>query len=615
MRSLQTKLMLYIIILGVIPMLFFTFYYYDMSVKETTQRLNEESQSVLKQLDNKLLVKVSRLQNMADILFDNAEFYRILRETDVSEIESSATEIEKELEEIFARLSRSERELESMILFSVNGGAYVLGKELPERDPRKFILKYDSVGTDTGVLSWLGLRGKNDGEENGVVVAGTMLRDLSYKKDQAYMATIYLVFTNELFSGTKMSISKQEGESISVYDSNAKLIYALGKNELCNILLEMPLSANFDVYDSDIGSFVTSVQKDKYMVVYYTSAVTGWKLLRAVPYERYFTELKNVGYRTASCLIIMFALWYFVNYFIIKKMTLPIRELVEAMKQVAGENFDVELKVRSKDEFGMINAGFNAMVKQIKKLFERTIDEEEKRRKQDILMLRYQMNPHFLYNTLGAIRLTAIMDKQEKISKMLLILGRFLKNAILTANQMLDVKSEIANIEDYISLYQLRYNNRLNVSIKADESCCEYLIPSMICQPIIENAIMHGINDRCDSEDSAKIEISIIDGEEFLRIAVFDNGCGMEEEKIKKIFDGSLEMEDNGTRDRLHIGIGNIHKRIKLIFGSSYGVEIESVLGEFTKVELKLPKIKKQGSNSLDDELQNGKNLKEESRE
>lgn len=593
MRRLQTKLMLYILILGVVPMFFFGFYYYDMSLKATTQKFNEESQSVLEQLDNKQLVKVSRLQNMADILFDNAELCRILRETDFS-AEGGNSETEKELEEIFAKLSRGERELESMILFSVNGGVYVLGEELPEKDVRKFILKYDGVGTDTGVLSWLGLQEKKVGNENDVVVAGTMLRDLSYKKDQAYIATVYLVFTNEIFSENKMSISKQKGESIFVYDSNAKLIYASENNEISNLLLEMPLSLNYDIYDSNVGSFVTTVQKDKYRVVYYTSAVTGWKLLRAVPYERYLGELKNVGLRTASGLIVMFALWYFVNHFIIKKMTLPIRKLVEAMKQVAEGNFDVELKVYSKDEFGMINAGFNAMVKQIKKLFEKTVNEEKKRREQDILMLRYQMNPHFLYNTLSAIRLTAIMDKQEKISKMLLILGRFLKNAILTAEQMLDVKSEIANIEDYISLYQLRYNNRLNVSIDAEASCYEYLIPSMICQPIIENAIMHGINDNCESKDSSKIEISITDGEEFLQISVFDNGCGMEKEKIEKIFDGTLEKEDNAIRDRLHIGIRNIHKRIKLIFGEKYGMKIESVPGEFTRVKLNLPKIKKQ---------------------
>ncbi len=592
-RSLQKKLLIYIVIIGVIPVMLFSFFYYDMASERVTQELHSESYSVLKQLDNMLVVKISRLQNTVDIILDDVDFFAELRNTNDSDIQGA-------LNGIYNKFARSERSLKSIILFSVDSNAYISGEPLAEKDPVRYIMPYSSVGENSGVLSWLGFKDTYTDINGDVIVAGTMLRDSCYKKDQVYVGTIYMVFDNRLFMGdAELSQVNEYAEenyntlnsAVSIYDSNSKLIYSRGEKKLRNIFLERPISEDSDGYGADTGGFQIKIDKKDYYVIYYTSPITGWKLVRPVECEKYYAELAYIRYAVFLSILLIFLIWYVCNYFLVKKIMLPISELMIAMKSVEKDNFETELKVRSKDEFGVIIGGFNAMVAHIRTLLRRIRFEEEKRRQSDILMLRYQMNPHFLYNTLAAIRLTAIMSKQTKIAEMLLILGRFLRNAILTVNSTLDVKSEIDNINDYISLYQLRYNDRLKVDIYVDEACYDYQVLSMLCQPIIENSIMHGVDEKLNNNETAQIEIRITEEDEFLCISIYDNGKGIDEEKRMCLL---TEENDNdiAVKNRLHIGILNTHRRIKMIFGEKYGLEIKSKVNEYTDVKIKLPKIK-----------------------
>ena len=183
---------------------------------------------------------------------------------------------------------------------------------------------------------------------------------------------------------------------------------------------------------------------------------------------------------------------------------------------------------------------------------------------------------------------------------MLLILARFLRKAILTANEMLEVREEIENIKDYVSLYQLRYCNRLNFSIEAEEDCYDYQLPSMLCQPVIENALLHGLNDKFSCGEEAIIRMKIEAREEALLISIYDNGCGIAEEKINHLFSDMVREDQDENTDRLHIGLQNIQKRIQLIFGNQYGLTVESKENSGTLVTIKLPKIQKEYNEQFD---------------
>ncbi|MBQ3573643.1 MAG: histidine kinase, partial [Clostridia bacterium] len=521
-NTLQKKILAYIILIGVIPMIFAGSLYYHNAAENSAERLNNDSRNILERIERRITEQTSSLQNAADILFNDSDFQKMLREAD-----SNATSADLKIEDSLEKMFRVERKLETIVLFSAGGGLHISGKSLGDISPARFITEYGRVSEQAGVISWQGIKsGFPNTAEERKIVAGTMLRDNAYLKDQEYLASIYLVFSNDLFSGEVDALAEfapdsedtadktpapeyMPDEMIYVYKGGgAEMLYSVGAENIGNLLSLIPMNKAEEIYSSEEGRIEFILGGVHYTAFFYTSVPTGYKYIRVVPAKLYDDMFNYIAYGIILCLIGIFILWCAINYLIVRKITLPMREIARAMKEVEdSENLDVRLKVTSKDEFGLIGRQFNKMLDTIKNLLNSVRTEEQKRKDSDILMLQYQMNPHFLYNTLAAIRMEAIMNKQHNIDKMLLILGRFLRNTIVQGTDLVSVETEIKNIEDYLSLMQLRYRNQIKVSIEVDEAAKNMRIPGMLIQPIIENAIMHGLNESFDCEKSAELKI------------------------------------------------------------------------------------------------------------
>ncbi len=603
--TLQKKILVYIILIGVIPMIFTGSLYYHNAAKNSAERLNNESRNILERIERRITDQTSSLQNAADILFNDSDFQKMLRELGSDDADNDF-KIDSSLEKIF----RVERKLETIVLFSAGGGLHISGKSLGNISPARFITEYGRISEQAGVISWQGIKSNSPNHTNEKkIVAGTMLRDNAYLKDQEYLASIYLVFSDDLFnsdegSSTFSSALESESDIISaqvevveemiyVYKGGgAEMIYSVGSENIGNLLSRIPINEAEKIYSSEEGTVEVMLNNVHYTAFFYTSVPTGYKYIRVVPAKLYDDMFNYIAYGIILCLIVIFILWCAINYLIVRKITLPMREIAHAMKEVEGnENLDVRLKVSSKDEFGLISRQFNKMLDTIKNLLIRVRTEEQKRKDSDILMLQGQMNPHFLYNTLAAIRMEAIMNKQHNIDKMLLILGRFLRNTIVQGINLITVETEIKNIEDYLSLMQLRYRNQIKSSIEIDEATKNMRIPGMLIQPIIENAIMHGLNESFDCEKSAELKIKIEKKPDNIIIRVYDNGKGMNETEISRILETFSEEGNTNKNGRVHIGLKNIHRRITMIFGDAYGLSIRSEKGNFTEVSITLPII------------------------
>lgn len=595
MRSLQKKILAYIILVGVIPMIFMGSIYYRFASEKADEKLNSESYSVLERLETKISEKTTSLQNAADILFNDAEFQKLLRELTLSE----GKEVYPEIDLYFDKMFRVERKLETIVLFPKSGGAYTRGKSFGDASPARFVMEYGRISETAGVISWQGVKPDlADGKEAQKIVAGTMLRDNGYLKDQELLGNMYFVFSEDIFEDAE-KISDVEADDVAphklseeityVYKSGGvEMIYSVGAEKAGNLLARLSMGDAEKIYGSDRGRVDFILDNIHYSAVFYTAIDNGNKYIRVVPHSRYDENYQDIAYIILLCLFGLFILWWVINYLIVRRITMPMREIVEAMKEVEGENLNVSLKVRSTDEFGIISKQFNKMLATIKNLLERVRNEEKKRKESDVLMLQYQMNPHFLYNTLAAIRMEAIMNKQHNIDKMLLILGRFLRNTIVRGTELTTIEEEISNINDYLSLMQLRYKNQIQTSVNADEGVGEYKIPGMLIQPILENAIMHGLNDQFDSDKTAELKIDVKKTEDNIFIIVYDNGKGMTREEIAKLRD---RLESEETEESKHIGLRNIHRRVTMLFGEGYGIDVKSREGEYTEVYVKLPII------------------------
>ncbi|QAY66971.1 sensor histidine kinase [Paenibacillus protaetiae] len=328
----------------------------------------------------------------------------------------------------------------------------------------------------------------------------------------------------------------------------------------------------------------------RYLVLQSFSNVSSWHIIQLSPSRLVTKASSSIILFTVVLIISLLLVMFLFSYFISKEIILPIKRLAHAMKKVGEKNIVISIAKHSRNEIGEIINGFNQMVRRIDNLFKLTIEIEGQKRKSEIDMLKYQINPHFLYNTINSIRFSAMNHQDEVTAGMLVTLSRLLRNTLSHSDLAIQLQQEIQNIDDYIQLQQLRYNNLLHVEYRIDDQTRFLYVPHMILQPIVENAILHGLSQKLNSGEYAGIVISSQLTDNFIHvISVYDNGIGIPNAMLERILE-----QDASTivSDSLHIGLVNIHKRIRLQYGEPYGIELESAEGLYANVRIVLPVLK-----------------------
>jgi signal transduction histidine kinase len=252
-----------------------------------------------------------------------------------------------------------------------------------------------------------------------------------------------------------------------------------------------------------------------------------------------------------------------------------------------------------------------ALARQVEKLLSEAVTNVEAKRRAELRALQFQINPHFLYNTLGSIRLVAAKNRDRETADMLLVLSRLLRKTTTRTPTLITVEEELATLEDYISLLQIRYKNRINFDQDIPTEITELLMPSLLFQPLVENAVLHGLSEKLNrpeigssddaspGKDRPTLIISGSTKGKNLFFSVYDNGTGMSDRHIHELFRENGKGNGDGSRSDGHIGIHNIHERIIYNFGNEYGLTVKSKVDEFTKVEIHLPVLLSEGEDGL----------------
>jgi len=278
----------------------------------------------------------------------------------------------------------------------------------------------------------------------------------------------------------------------------------------------------------------------------------------------------------------MFILLFVILYmFIIKKITLPIKNIAGIMKNFDDTSLGMRIPVKGNDEVSDIAKGYNKMISRFSEMIEEIKAHKDIQKETEIKALSYQINPHFLYNALSAIRIEASNNNDEKVAESILFLSKILKSVFSNTNKYIALEEELEISRYTINLLELRYNRPISYKLNYDEEIKYCRIPSMVLQPIIENCVLHGLSKKMDNESfHAKIDVTAEKESEFLKIYVIDNGVGMDDRTIKEVF-------EKDSSQKRGIGIFNVDERIKLLYGEDYGITIKSKPGIYTEVEMK----------------------------
>ncbi|WP_270165546.1 sensor histidine kinase [Paenibacillus sp. SYP-B4298] len=263
-------------------------------------------------------------------------------------------------------------------------------------------------------------------------------------------------------------------------------------------------------------------------------------------------------------------------------ITRPIKALMRNMTLVEKGQFERLPAISSRDEIGLLSHRFNQMSTELKQLVERIHQEEAEKATAEIQALQSQINPHFLYNTLGTIKWIASMQRADKIVDMTEALISLLRYAARYEGSMVPIREELDNIDHYMTIQNVRYYNLIEMVYEVDEELLDYRVPKLILQPIVENAIFHGLG---ESEEDGLITVRIFKETTKLHIQIADNGSGMDQETLQ-----SLKASMAARQGQSYgIGVRNVHRRIQLYFGEQYGITFTSEQDEGTTFTITIP--------------------------
>ncbi len=256
----------------------------------------------------------------------------------------------------------------------------------------------------------------------------------------------------------------------------------------------------------------------------------------------------------------------------------PLSQLAYGMKKIGQGSFDITFKVNTKDETGVLACGFNKMAHKIKELLNKVKKEQKKKREYELALIQEQIKPHFLYNCLDVIYTLVEMGRNKDAGRATKALADYYRVTLSKGRDIITIEEEIKNVKDYLALQQIRYYDVFEYNISIDACILNKKIIKLTLQPIVENAIYHGLK---PSGTFGKITLSGTLEADAIRIIVKDNGVGIP----KKILDNLL----TNTTQKTHYGLYSVQDRIKLFFGKTYGLTIKSKEGEGTEVILTLP--------------------------
>lgn len=331
------------------------------------------------------------------------------------------------------------------------------------------------------------------------------------------------------------------------------------------------------------GSYMEEYEGEKRDVTVKSVGYTGWKLLSVTPEKGLpLSNLKMrlfVAFVAASFLLAL----VLINAFISSRITNPIQELEKSVNAIEEGELDTEVYQGGSYEIRHLGRSIGDMAKRIQALMQDIVTEHESKRKSEFDTLQSQINPHFLYNTLDIIVWMIENEQKQEAVKIVTALARFFRISLSKGRSIIPVRDELEHVRNYLMIQQMRFKNKFTYRIEAAEEVMELVSLKLILQPLVENAVYHGM-EFMDGDGEILVQVYKETGDLWFRIS--DNGLGMTQEQVE-----SLLSEERHVSSRRGSGIGvkNVNERIRLYFGSHYGLVIESEPDEGTVIRIHLP--------------------------
>lgn len=574
---------------------------YAFTRQAVEQTSRDYTQLLVRQIQTNIDYYITYMENIAEVVYLNEQVQRYLNGAGTMG-SSERAHSESAISSFLSTIAQTRKDI-SLILIADASGTIItqnphfrLNPSIQVQDESWFRSAWDAGGK--AVISSPHVQNVVAGEYRWVITLSKTIEDTATGRKLGVLLvdlnfSVINNLVNNISLGNKGYLFIVDPDGGIVYHPRQELIYSGLEQEHIH-----------DVLAARTGSFMVTDDKGERMYTVDVSSKTGWRTVgvnyvaelvrNRATIQRYYLYLTLAAVGAAI----------FVSIIISLRLSRPIMRLRRSMQAVEQGNFDITTDVTAKNEIGALARDFNIMVAQIKELMVRNAAEQEQKRKSELMALQNQITPHFLYNTLDSVIWMAEGRQYSNVITTVSALARLLRLSISRGDELISIRDEIEHIKSYLTIQKLRYRDKLDFAINVDGSLMSLQTPKVILQPLVENAIYHGIKNKSGTGQV------LIHGQrvgETVQLCITDDGVGMSNEKLRSLLDGS-ETDDSPVREngagrpagsvgvrigkrRGRVGVRNVHERIQLYFGSNYGLSFSRNENLGTTVIILLPAL------------------------
>ncbi len=546
-------------------------------IQQTTDRSQQTLHAVKYSIEQEInnVVTFSAAVGMDSEILETAT---LMNESSSNERQPYSNDLSKALGKYSSSMSGR---VQSVNFFFKNGGSYSYLKDLAVSDTglrtsswySKTISEQDHVhfiGKQMGMLY---------GSPTSTSIVTTIRP--SYYQMLHNVDFIYFVFSTDYFEKMLWQNPISGSSAFRIVTADGDVIassYNLPPDEH-----EVDASLMERISKGTEGNFVDTIDGEKMLVTYATVGIADWKVVYKIPYGELTAKYNSIYELLLFATAIITVIFLFISFYLLHYLMKPIHVLVVKMSRVMEGNLNTKIEASGSAETVTLGRTFNHMMDQIKLLIKQTELQEKAKQKAEFAAMQSQINPHFLINTLNSIKLMAMISRVDNIRNMTQALIRLVSSSFNRGGSLTLLSDEIENLKQYIFIMETRYGNKFEVKWDVDPSATSFYILKLLLQPILENAITHGL---VSKETNGLITIEIRKEGERLHVVIADDGVGIQDELIEKL--AASDQDDTFSG----MGILNVHKRIGLHYGAEYGVTIERLAPTGTRVEIIVPVIR-----------------------
>ena len=571
--SIQSSIFMYFTVTAIIAIALISLIIFQRFTNSLNATIIEENSGIVGQLGESVDSYLRNAMKVSDSIY-----YNVIKNTDISndDIKSGMNLIyvnnDNMIDDI-ALISGKGELIESMPALRLKDNSNVLEKDffkksMAESEYINFSMPHirDLFDRNESSYSWvISLSRAVEVTDEGKATQALLLINLNY------------MYFEEIFSNVNLG----NGGYVYLTNDYGDIIWHPKQNEIYSGRFKEDNKYAATLKD---GITVENLSGKNLTLNVRTIGYTGWKLVGVTPSAALGVDGIKFRFFVLFVADLFLFLLAMINAFISDKISNPIKSLDGSVREIESGNLDVEIVPSGSYEVEHLGKSIKNMLGRIKVLMSDLVAEHNAKRKSEFDTLQSQINPHFLYNTLDIIVWMIENENSDKAVNIVTALAKFFRISLSKGKNIITVKDEVEHVRNYLMIQNMRFKNRFEYSIDVDEEVLSYSSLKLMLQPLVENAIYHGME---FMDGDGEIDVKVFKEDDSLYFTITDNGLGMSEDMVETLLSKDFVPSKKGSG----IGVKNVNERIKLYFGSEYGLKVESEPDEGTKITIHLPAV------------------------